>query len=52
MQKERQKARKNMNESRSNYNGTLIDFIQNIFTVIKLNAEKFTNQKQKGGYYG
>ena len=45
MQKERQKARKSMNEARSNYNGTLVDFIQNIFTVIKLNAEKFSNKK-------
>ncbi len=33
-----------MNEARASYNGTLIDFIQNIFTVIKLNAEKFTNK--------
>lgn len=45
MQRERQKARKIMNEARANYNGTLIDFIQNIFTVIKLNAEKFSNDK-------
>lgn len=45
MQIERQKEKKAMNEARSVYNGTLIDFIQNIFTVIKLNAEKFTNQK-------
>ena len=45
MQRERQKAKKSMNEARSNYNGTLIDFIQNIFTVIKLNAEKFSNEK-------
>ena len=45
MQQERQKARKRMNEARSSYNGTLIDFIQNIFTVIKLNAEKFSNAK-------
>ena len=45
MQRERQKARKSMNEARSNYNGTLIDFIQNIFTVIKLSAEKFSNEK-------
>ena len=45
MQRERQTARKSMNEARSNYNGTLIDFIQNIFTVIKLNAEKFSNEK-------
>ena len=45
MQKERQLARKEMTEARANYNGTLIDFIQNIFTVIKLNAEKFTNDK-------
>ena len=45
MQRERQKARKNMIEARANYNGTLIDFIQNISTVIKLNAEKFSNNK-------
>ena len=45
MQRERQKAKKSMNEAKSNYNGTLIDFIQNIFTVIKLNAEKFSNEK-------
>lgn len=45
MQRERQKARKSMAEARANYNGTLIDFIQNIFTVIKLNAEKFSNDK-------
>lgn len=45
MQRERQKSRKLMNEARAKYNGTLIDFIQNIFTVIKLNAEKFSNEK-------
>lgn len=45
MQRERQKTRKKQNEAMSSYNGTLIDFIQNIFTVIKLNAEDFTNKR-------
>lgn len=45
MQRNRQKAKKIMNETRAAYNGTLIDFIQNIFTVIKLNAEDFTNRR-------
>ena len=45
MQRKRNQARGEMNEARSRYNGTLIDFIQNIFTVIKLNAEKFTNDE-------
>lgn len=45
MQRERQKTKKVQNEAMSSYNGTLIDFIQNIFTVIKLNAEEFTNKR-------
>lgn len=45
MQKERQITKKKMSESKAEYNGTLIDFIQNIFTVIELNAEKFTNKR-------
>lgn len=44
MQRARRKTRKIQNEAMSSYNGTLIDFIQNIFTVIKLNAEEFTNK--------
>ena len=45
MQRERRKTRKVQNEAMSSYNGTLIDFIQNIFTVIKLSAEEFTNKR-------
>lgn len=45
MQRERRTTRKAQNEAMSAYNGTLIDFIQNIFTVIKLNAEQFTNKR-------
>ena len=45
MQKERQITKKKMSESKAEYNGTLIDFIQNIFTVIELTAEKFTNKR-------
>jgi len=45
MQRERRKTKKIQNEAMSSYNGTLIDFIQNIFTVIKLNAENFTNKR-------
>jgi len=45
MQRERRKTKKIQNEAMSSYNGTLIDFIQNIFTVIKLNAEDFTNKR-------
>jgi len=45
MQRERRKTKKVQNEAMSSYNGTLIDFIQNIFTVIKLNAENFTNKR-------
>lgn len=45
MQRERRKYRKQMSISQASYNGTLIDFIQNIFTVIKLSAEKFTNDR-------
>ena len=33
-----------LNESRASYNGTLVDFIQNIFTVFKLSAEEFSNK--------
>lgn len=36
-----------LNESRASYNGTLIDFIQNIFTVFKLSAEEFSNKLLK-----
>ena len=45
MQRQRRKTKKVQNEAMSSYNGTLIDFIQNIFTVIKLNAEVFTNKR-------
>lgn len=45
MQRERRKTQKIQKEAMSSYNGTLIDFIQNIFTVIKLSAEEFTNKK-------
>ena len=45
MQRARRKTKKVQNEAMSSYNGTLIDFIQNIFTVIKLNAEDFTNKR-------
>ena len=44
MLKNKKKYSAPMNEARAGYNGTLIDFIQNIFTVIKLNAEEFTNK--------
>ena len=45
MQRARRKTKKVQNEAMSSYNGTLIDFIQNIFTVIKLNAEDFINKR-------
>lgn len=45
MQKNKKKYSKVLSESRASYDGSLIDFIQNIFTVIKLNAENFTNKK-------
>ena len=45
MQRNRRATRKQMSISQASYNGTLIDFIQNIFTVIKLSAEKFTNDR-------
>ena len=45
MQRNRRRHRKQMAISKASYNGTLIDFIQNIFTVIKLSAEKFTNDR-------
>lgn len=44
MQQNKKKYSKKMNETRAGYNGALIDFIQNIFTVLKLNAEDFTNK--------
>ncbi|MBE6150127.1 MAG: ABC transporter ATP-binding protein [Firmicutes bacterium] len=45
MQRARRKTRKAESIAMSSYNGALIDFIQNIFTVIKLNAEDFTNKR-------
>lgn len=45
MQSARRKTQKVQTEAMASYNGTLIDFIQNIFTVIKLNAEDFTNKR-------
>lgn len=45
MQKKRQDTKNKKSKSNASYNGTLIDFIQNIFTVIKLNAEEFTNDR-------
>lgn len=45
MQRARRKTQKVQTEAMASYNGTLIDFIQNIFTVIKLNAEDFTNKR-------
>lgn len=35
------------NKSKSSYYATLIDFIQNIFTVIKLDVKEFSNKKIK-----
>ena len=53
MQRERRKTKKIQNEAMSSYNGTLIDFIQNIVTVRKLNIDKFCEDKlqEKGSIY-
>ena len=45
MQKNKKKYSKVLSEARSNYDGLLIDFIANIFTVIKLDASRFTKKK-------
>ena len=45
MQKNKKKYSKILGEARSNYDGLLIDFIANIFTVIKLDASHFTKNK-------
>ena len=45
MQKNKKKYSKILGEARSNYDGLLIDFIANIFTVIKLDASCFTKNK-------
>ena len=39
----RDKIANKMFEASAKYNATLVDFIQNIFTVIRLRADKFTN---------
>lgn len=45
MQKNKKKYSRILSEARSNYDGLLIDFISNIFTVIKLDAASFTKNK-------
>ena len=45
MQKNKKKYSKVLTEARSSYDGLLIDFISNIFTVIKLDASRFTKKK-------
>ena len=45
MIKNKQKYQKKVNEAESRYNATLIDFIQNIIAVRKLNISKFCNDK-------
>ena len=37
--------KKVQNETMSSYKRTLIDFVQNIFAVIKLNAEYYTDKR-------
>lgn len=45
MLKEKQLYQEKTNKEESKYNATLIDFIQNIIAVRKLNIEKFCNDK-------
>ena len=45
LQRKREPLRGIMFKKMSSYNGSLVDFIQNISTVVKLNAENFTNEK-------
>ena len=45
MIKNKQKFQKKVNEAESKYNATLIDFIQNIIAIRKLNISKFCNDK-------
>lgn len=53
MKRDREIYDKKVREEKSKYNATLVDFIQNIVTVRKLNMNKFCNQKineKKGNY--